>query len=202
MNIFSKKIKKYTLFSLLIFSIFAVLGVAFNWARPEDADLLFSQIEQEFSFIRDFNFIQTFLFIFVNNAFVITLAVFLGVLFAFIPLLFLAVNGFVLGLVGAYVYPILGLEGLILSLAPHGIFELTAFFIASGMGIYMGLLTISEIKEGRLSIKKVLKKIRRLKFPNKNIKDAYKVIFSVYLKIIIPLLFLAAVIEALLIFML
>ena len=193
------QIKKYSLVSFVVFAIFAVLGVVFNYLRPEDADLFFSTIERELSFVTDFNFFATFLFLFINNTITIVIGTFLGSLFAVVPILFLAINGFVIGLVSGYVYPTFGGFGLLISLAPHGVFELTAMFIGMGSGIYLGHLAIEEIREGELTVKKILKKVRKLEFPSKKIKEGYGLVFNIFIRIVLPLLFLAAVIEALLI---
>lgn len=200
MNKEYEQIKKYSIVSFVIFTVFAFFGWFFNYFRPEDANLFFSLMEEEFSFIRDFSFLTTFLFIFINNAITITIGIFLGSLFALIPILFLAINGFVIGLVAGYVYPTFGIAGLLISLAPHGIFELTALFIGMGSGIYLGVLALKEIKEGELTIKKTFKKFKKLKLPSKKIKEAYQLVFKLFLQIVLPLLFLAAVIEALMIF--
>lgn len=197
-----EQIKKYSIVSLIIFTVSAFFGWFFNYLRPEDADLFFSIMEREFSFLRDFNFLTTFLFIFVNNTITVTIGTFLGSLFALIPILFLIINGFVVGLVSGYVYPSFGLGGLFISLAPHGIFELAAMFIGMGSGIYLGALALDQISAGELTTKKVFEGIRKLKFPSEKIREAYGLVFKIFLQIVLPLLFLAAVIEALLIFML
>ena len=196
------KIKKYTLFSFSLFTLFAIFGFLFNYSNPQEADLFFSSLEQEFSFIEDFNFFRTFLFLFVNNTITVAIGAFLGVLFSILPLFILAVNGFVIGLVAGYVYPTFGLLGLILSLAPHGVFELTALFVGMGSGIYLGISAINEVRNNNLGFGRLFKSIRRLNAPSEKIKEDYEYVFNLFLKLVIPLLFLAAVIEALLILML
>lgn len=196
------QIKKYSLISLVIFAVFAVFGFLFNSFRPEEADLFFSSIEEELSFVEDFSFFSMFLFLFINNTITVTIGMFLGVFFSVIPLLFLAINGFVIGLVAGYVYPTFGVLGLILSLAPHGVFELTALFIGMGSGIYLGVSAIEEIKNNDLTVKKLFKNAKKLKFPSERLKEDYSYLFNIFLHIVVPLLFLAAVIESLLIVML
>jgi len=196
------KIKKYSLVSFVIFVVFAVFGFLFNSFRPEEAELFFSSIEEELSFVEDFGFFSTFLFIFINNTITVTIGTFLGVLFSFIPILFLLINGFVIGLVSGYVYPTFGVLGLVLSLAPHGVFELAALFIGMGSGIYLGVSAIDEIRADNLNLKSLLKSIRRLELPSEKLKGDYSYVFDIYLHVVIPLLFLAAVIESLLLVML
>ena len=194
-----EKIKKYSLASFGIFAVFAALGLVFNYLNPEEATLFFNRIADEFAFVEDLDFLGIFLFIFINNTISIVVGTFLGVLFAVLPILFLAINGFIIGLVAGYVYPTMGGFGLFASLAPHGVFELLALFIGSGIGIHLGLLAINEIKEGVLTPKEVLTSVRNRKFPSPKIKEAYKIAFDLFLIVVLPLLFLAAAIEALLI---
>ncbi len=194
-----EKIKKYSLASFGIFAVFAALGLVFNYLNPEEATLFFNRIADEFAFVEDLDFLGIFLFIFINNTISIVVGTFLGVLFAVLPILFLAINGFIIGLVAGYVYPTMGGFGLFASLAPHGVFELLALFIGSGIGIHLGLLAINEIKEGVLTPKEVLTSVRNRKFPSPKIKEAYKIAFDLFLTVVLPLLFLAAAIEALLI---
>ena len=194
-----QKIKKYSLASFAIFSVFAAVGLAFNYFNPEEANIFFNRIADEFSFVEGLDFLGVFLFIFINNTISIVVGTFLGVLFAVLPILFLAINGFMIGLVAGYVYPTMGGFGLFVSLAPHGVFELLALFIGTGIGIHLGLLAINQIGEGVLTPKEVFRSVRKRKFPSPKIKEAYKIAFDLFLTVVLPLLFLAAAIEALLI---
>ncbi len=195
------KIKKEILFSFIVFFVFVFLGVWYCASYPAEADLFFEEIQEEFSFLTRMSFSGTFLFIFLNNTLKVFLGMLLGIVFGIIPFLFLAINGFVIGLVAAYVYPSFGTFGLIVSLLPHGIFELSALFIGSGYGFYLGLTTYIVFKNSDLKISSFYKDLRRLKFP-KIIKTSLQEAFDSFILIVLPLLLVAAIIETVLIFFL
>ncbi len=199
MNIFSKKVKKYTLFSLLVFSIFTAMGFIFSYLRPDQSALFFEELSEEFSFIHDFDSFLTFLFIFFNNSVKIFIGMILGVFFGIFPLFFLMVNGLVLGLVMGHTFPQVGIPGLLIMLAPHGIFELPALFIGAGLGINVGVTTYEEVKKGNLTTEKLFKEIKKLTFPSE-IRKAYLSALEIFFKVVLPLLFIAAIIETILIF--
>lgn len=198
--VFSEKIKKYTIFSGLFFFLFVLLGILFDYINPELSADFFSNIQQQFSFVRDFNFSTMFFFLFFNNTLTVFIGIFLGVLLGIIPVFFLAVNGFVVGLVIGRIYPTLGFFGVLANLLPHGIFELTALFIGSALGINLGMVAYREIKDGSLSVKEIFRAIKKLEFPEGNLKEGYTLAINGFLYIVLPLLFIAALIETYLIF--
>lgn len=80
--------------------------------------------------------------IFLKNAFVVVLCVFLGMR-AVVPTVICVVNGIVIGAVGGFLH-VHGTSWLnyFLALAPHGVFELPAIFLACAIG--MSLYTFKE----------------------------------------------------------
>jgi stage II sporulation protein M len=99
-----------------------------------------------------------------------------GLLFGVIPVLFTIINGFVLGVVSGYIYPQLGVTGLLISILPHGIFELFSLFIGSGSGLFLGVVAYKEIKEKRLTFKTLLADLKKFKFTNNKIKKAFNTV--------------------------
>jgi len=87
-----------------------------------------------------------------------------------------------------------------ISLLPHGVFELAAFFIGSALGINLGMAAYGEIKKGNLTVKEVLKAIKSFEFPEGGLKKGYALAVDGFLYIVLPLLFIAALIETYLIF--
>ncbi len=183
-------IKKYFVLSMSIFIVSFCLGVLFTFYQPEISQRALEKIKEEFSFIEKLNNIQLGLFIFFNNSIKIFLFIFLGVVFIIPTLFFLITNGFVLGFVVAAVYPDLGIKETFSSLFYHGVFELSALFIGSSLGIWIGTMAINKIKKT-----KKLEEILKIK----EIKTAFSFSFRIFLFIIIPLLAAAAIIETLLI---
>lgn len=114
-------------------------------------------------------------FIFLNNI----QSSFMGILFGFalgaFPFIVTLVNGYVVGYVCSSAVASSGVASL-LSLLPHGIFELPAIFISFGMGIKFG--TFIFYKE-------------KLKYFNKFFINSLRV----FIFVILPLLIIAAIIE-------
>ncbi len=195
--------KKYAFLAAGFFFLFFAFGVLFNIFQPEETAYFFDLIAEEFSFLESLNFYYVLLFIFINNTIKVFIAMLLGFLFAIVPLLFLAINGFVLGVVVAYVFPQFGFVGLFLSLFLHGVFELVALFIGSGVGIYMGVKSIQLLRSGELSFKD-LRNILKLKKENRAIVELKKIFnfsIDVFVYVVLPLLLLAAIIESIVIFL-
>jgi stage II sporulation protein M len=116
--------------------------------------------------------------IFLNNAFVSLLFLVLGLVFGVLPLLFIAFNGYVVGVISHMVAQERGLLFIFLALLPHGILELPMVFLAAGIGLRLGHQAFSALIGRPTEIKKEFKEGLRF-----------------YFHWILPLLFLAAVIE-------
>lgn len=122
---------------------------------------------------------ELFVFIFQNNLTSAFFALFGGLFLGLVPLFNALLNGAVLGYVIAHAAPLAG-WGVLWRLLPHGIFELPAIFIAMGLGIKLGF---SFFQRSPLSV--VVSRIHAST--------------RVFLYVILPLLLIAALIEALLI---
>lgn len=88
-----------------------------------------------------------FLFIFFNNSIKAVVMIFLGLFIGILPVLFLLVNGMVLGyLVHSSLEQGNSLFDLIVKgLLPHGIIEIPAIIIACAFGLQMGMMVISSL---------------------------------------------------------
>lgn len=190
-----KKIKIYFWIIAVIFFIFFGVGVAFNFINPKETAEFFTEISKSFSFINDLNFFTTFLFIFLNNTIKVLIILVLGALFGVIPILFTAINGFVLGLVLGHVFPKFGWGGLLVSIAFHGIFELFALFVSGGAGLFLGVVAYQELKRGNAN----LTAIKKFEWSEK-LKSSFQLTLDLFVFIVLPALLLAALIESLLIF--
>ena len=123
---------------------------------------------------------QLILFIFFNNL----QAGFFGLIFGFLigifPLILTIANGYVLGYVASVSVASEG-AGSLLSLLPHGIFELPAIIISLAMGLKFGMFVFQKDKE-------------------KSFKKFFINSLRVFVFLILPLLIIAAIIEGGLIF--
>ena len=121
-------------------------------------------------------------FIFINNASIAFLSILLGFFLIIFPpigiffVLLLASNGFIIGLVSGLVVSETGILSL-WHLVPHGIFEISAVVISFGIGLKAGLFVFHKDRWKRLKV---------------YIRDALLVFFLV----VLPLLLIAAFIEA------
>ena len=166
-----KESKKFIFLTIILFFVFVLIGYFLRIP-----DFIFKQISdyinQIVSQTKGLSGIQLILFIFFNNIKSSLLGWIFGILFGIFPIFVAISNGYILGFVANQSVK---LEGAIvlLTLLPHGIFELPAIFISLGMGIKLGMVMLKK---------------EDLKY---NLLNALRV----FLLVIIPLLIIAAIIE-------
>lgn len=184
-NIFCQKhFRRYLFFSVFLFLLFFVLGIVFSVQSSEASIALFEAISRKYSFAGDYGFFRLFLFIFNNNLIIAFLAILGGFIFGLPTFFILASNGFFIGLVFGVAAGEINLGLIILSLLPHGIFEIPAILFSLSAGFLLG------------------QALFEFAFKKKEFRS--KFIFSgrVFVFLVFPLLFLAAFIESLLIVLL
>jgi len=118
------------------------------------------------------------LLIFVNNAIKALGLVFLGILLGLPPVLFIGVNGFILGGLGSALESVKGWTYVMASFVPHGVIEIPVVLLATALGLTVG----TE------SLKWLVRRESRLKL---QLSDSLKV----YFRWILPGLAVAAIIE-------
>jgi stage II sporulation protein M len=118
------------------------------------------------------------LIIFINNAVKALGLVFLGILLGLPPLLFIAVNGFVLGGLGSALESANGWGYVLASFVPHGVIEIPVILLATALGLTVGME----------SLKWLVRRESRVKL---QLSDCLKV----YVRWILPGLAVAAIIE-------
>ena len=158
--------KKYLGFALLIFMVGMVLGFLITFS-PEAPPIKEQMIDTLKSMVKP-NYIQTLLFIIQHNLTIMALAIVLGTIGSIFLSFF---NGVAISFLMSGEKPFMWLY-----LLPHGIFELTAFFIAFGYGLKIGIIPFKK-------------------------QDVFKEALIIFTSIILPLTILAGVIETTLIFL-
>ncbi len=118
------------------------------------------------------------LYIFFNNISVSLMIIALFFLFGIAPISALLSNGVMIGVVISYSLSKIGIASVFLALVPHGIFEIPAFFIATALSLHLSGRFVDYLHKKRKTFKK-------------DISFALRIIMFV----IIPLLFVAAIIE-------
>jgi len=102
----------------------------------------------------------------------------LGVIFGLIPLLFIVVNGFIIGIV-LYVSSMkIGTWTTIMLIVPHGVIEIPALILGCSYGLWFGKMLIWKMRGKKVSI-----------------KGCMKYLITNYIKIILPMLVVAALVE-------
>ncbi|WP_427181837.1 stage II sporulation protein M [Paenibacillus sp. TC-CSREp1] len=145
------KIRTALIWAFLLFAV----GIGAGWVSTGPLEqLMLNQIEgirQVSQQLEQGGNVQWnfFLFIFFNNAIKSVLVIYAGVFFGILPIIFLLINGMVLGFVvhatmnnGASFFDIV-VKGLL----PHGIIEIPVIIIACAFGLKFGGLTISSLAQ-------------------------------------------------------
>ncbi len=118
--------------------------------------------------------------IFANNfSKTLFFAVLLGTLIAIPPVLFVFLNGIVMGLVSYFVVEERGLLFLMAGILPHGVFEIPALLLSCALGMEIGVAVCEKALGKDVSV-----------------KNAVVTCLRTYLKVVVPLLLVAALVEA------
>jgi len=168
----------------LIFFIFVLAGLVYSGGSDGSGvfDVLKEAMEELASQVSGKGFFGITIFIFLNNLKAAFSAVILGPLFGVVPALQAAANGAIIGVVIREAASRSSALMLLLGLMPHGIFEIPAMLISWGLGIWLGLWPLKSIRGDGLGF------IGRSKMA-----------LGVMLRIVLPLLAIAALIEGALI---
>lgn len=119
-----------------------------------------------------------FLIIFINNAVKALGIIFLGILLGLPPLLFIVLNGFILGGLGSALESVNGWRYVMASFVPHGVIEIPAILLATALGFTVGME----------SFKWLIRRESRVKLQLSNG-------LKVYVRWILPGLAVAAIVE-------
>jgi stage II sporulation protein M len=168
----------YVLFITFVFFGTLIAGYTSSASFPDMANKLMEGLSSRFSPLLAMPPIVIMFGIFLNNAFVSLLFLVLGLLFGILPVLFIAFNGYVVGVVAYITAQEKGLLFIFLALLPHGIIELPMVFLSAAIGLRLGHQVFAALI-GRPT----------------EIKKEFKEGLSFYFRWILPLLFLAAIVE-------
>jgi stage II sporulation protein M len=157
---------------LFVFSTFMGFSMG-EQISPDIFEDLFSNIPDP----TQSTVIEMFIAILLNNTVASFLFLISGVLIGLPPLLFIIMNGFIVGWISYNAAKEIGLAFVLLTLLPHGLIEIPAISLSASMGVGIGY--------------KIINKLRKQNGVTAYIKESMRLfIFK-----IIPLLILAAGIE-------
>ena len=172
-------LRPYLLIIISLFVVSVMAGYLAGYFNPGIVEQMMGQFEESYGWIADESPLVIMLFIFANNTLNSFIAMLLGLVFGLWPILFILVNGFFIGVVVFDVAREIGILIVLAALIPHGIIELPMIFISAAMGLRLGYLVFLKIsKKMDVSIKQEL--FQAIRF---------------FIKVIVPLLFIAALIE-------
>ncbi|SHK98206.1 stage II sporulation protein M [Alicyclobacillus tolerans] len=131
--------------------LFLLLGALFGFYQPSLASHLaqpvLHQMKQSVQSLEGHSWFRFFLYIFLHNTFSIAMTMLLGVVFGLFPAWNMWLNGMVIGYL-LHADAQLGIPAgklILYGLAPHGIFELTAVFWASAVGLLNGWTLLTSL---------------------------------------------------------
>lgn len=200
---FGEKFLKIFIFVIIIFVLTAFFCHVFLVNHPDQAKKIAADLAKSFlkKFPKEAAGLRLCFAIFLNNLRVTFLCILFGLIpFLFLPILGTFVNGFMIGVVTSLSY----LKGfktvpvLLLSIVPHGIFEVPAVLYASSLGIYLSLQVSKKILFiYRSHGEPLFTLFAKPQYPGDTepLCLLFKRIFKTLVGVIIPLLFLAAIIE-------
>jgi stage II sporulation protein M len=161
-----------------IFFVSLVLGTLIGQSTIEELMRQLGAVLEPLASVGNLS-ILLFLIIFINNAIKALGMVFLGILLGLPPLLFVGLNGFILGGLGSALESVNGWRYVMAGFLPHGVIEIPVILLATALGFTLGME----------SFKWLLRRESRVKL---QLSDCLKV----YLRWILPGLAVAAIIEA------
>lgn len=173
------QLKPYILFAGAIFTAAVFVGYFVAQNFPEEVTRILEEIKNELGPLGDATNSELFLIIFEKNVFALFLSITLGIFLGIIPCFSVFTNGLVLGIIAFEMLSRYSWEILLAGILPHGIIEIPVLIISSAIGIRIGKTVLWKIFKRQGNIKK-------------EFKQALKFFFYVLL----PLLFIAALIEA------
>lgn len=142
--------------ALMISAVLFAAGIAAGWAASGPMQQMLAKEIQGLGEVSqnlqqsDNPELSFFIFIFLNNSIKAVLVMFAGLLFGFIPFVFLIINGMVIG----FLLNLMDSNGVNLSeliikgLLPHGIIEIPVILIACAYGLALGGLVFKSLTRG------------------------------------------------------
>ena len=174
-------LRPYLVVIITLFLLATAAGYVSGYLDPSIIDELMGQFEERYGWLAEESPIMIMLFIFKNNTIVSLLAMLGGIFFGILPVIFILVNGYFIGVVVFSSVQEYGILVVLFALLPHGIIELPMIFISASMGLRLGVLAFQKI----------------FRIKEEEIRFKYELFSAIrfFVTVIVPLLFIAAIIE-------
>lgn len=171
-------LKPFFVFAVSFFILSAIVGFFLSKQFPGQALFALRAIRTALSLIFQEEPVHQLIFVFLNNSISLFLALLFSLFLGISPLLILAANGAILGALFFFLRDSLPISLFLAGLLPHGLIELPILFLTCSAGLKTGKSVLDALLGREGGIKKEF--FASLKF---------------FFKILLPFLFLAAVIE-------
>jgi len=172
-------LRPFVVASVVLFAFGALSGGLTIILSPEIAAQLQDLLQQFVKVFQGMSRPQLAIAIFLNNSLKTLVVIVLGPVLGLVPVVFLLINGAILGAVIPVAVQANGLWSALMTIVPHGVFELPAIFMGTSIGIRLGVHPLR-----RLAGKADTTLLAGLGYG-----------LRLYARIILPLLLLAAAIE-------
>jgi stage II sporulation protein M len=177
---YTARLMPYLAASLTLFFLGGIAGLIIVQQVPDLADRFADTLA---AFVKGFAGMprwQLAIAIFLNNSVKTLIALLLGTLFGIVPSVFLLANGAALGVALSLSIQTRGLSTSLVSVLPHGIIELPAVFLGMSIGLLLGAHALMRLRG-------------RSETP---VGAEIRLGISYFCAVILPLLLLAAFVEA------
>ena len=172
-------LRPYIFFCSIIFIASIFLGYFTAYSYPNETQKIIDEIKEMWAPVHDATSLDLFIFIVFNNISKIAMMIAFGIIFGIFPIFFLFANGFIVGVFACVVAETISWQMFLVGVLPHGVIEIPALILGGAMGV----------KLGKVFSDRVFKK-------KEGVKKEFFLALEFFLKILIPLFILAAIIEA------
>lgn len=175
-----RRLRPYLIASLTLFALGIIAGWVAVYRIPSIADHFQNTLANFVRIFAGMPPLKLAAAIFLNNAFKTLCAIVLGLFLGIVPVIFLLANGVALGIAMSISTQARGLWPSVLAILPHGMFELPAVFLGTSIGLLIGAQTAQRLA-GRAETSIGADVLQGIKY---------------FCSVIVPLLLVAAFVEA------
>lgn len=182
-------LKTYFIFAVFFFVFSLVYGYGIAQSSPEEIKQIIEELRGTYKPILEAGVFEQFLMVFLNNAFVGFLTIVLGFALGLFPLFVLFSNGMILGVIAFLSFQQVSVPIFFLGIMPHGIIELPVMLAFVAAGLRIGHTAYYLI------LKKLFPKNIKLIARDADLRREFVLAFKFFVRVLAPLLILAAAIE-------
>ncbi|MBE0524223.1 MAG: stage II sporulation protein M [Methanosarcinales archaeon] len=179
MLIYLKSLRPYFILTCIVFLLGIIAGYLFAIYQFDIVNELINEFQKKIDIVSGASHFEIMLFIFSNNAMVNFVLIISGIFFSIPSILIVLTNGILIGIVFFQFASQYGFLLVFITLIPHGIIEIPITFTSASIGMKLGVRIFQKI----FQIKQV------------DLKYEFLNAIRIYLIVIIPLIFIAAIIE-------